>query len=338
MNYKDINSNKQLANYLRCSLEFLEKAINEEYFIYENHNDISHHNDSIRVDKFHIKKKGGKHGFRTVHSVFTYQLSNSLKILNNYLNEIYVPNDCVHGFVNGKSIKTNAHLHLGKKIVLSVDIENFFETISDEMVSISLHNLGFQKEIADSIAKITTINGKLVQGFNTSPTLANIVVHEMDLKLIEFCGTNIAYTRYADDLYFSSDDILPDIGEIESIIKTFSFNLNKKKTKVMKRGQSQFVTGLTVFDDKTPRIPKRIKRNLRLEIYFIRKFGYIKHAKRRLKNKGCTLSGQELRWEIEQEIIETQHRLFGWIHYIHSIEPEISKKMYGKLYGAAKRK
>lgn len=337
MNYKEIISNRQLANYLRCDISFLEKAINEDYLVFDANNQNTCSHNSIRIDRFHIKKKGKKSGYRVVHSVFTHQLSNSLKILNNYLNDIFVPADCVHGFVNGKSIKTNAFEHISKKIILSVDIENFFETITDKMVSDALQLIGFQKETAESISKITTLNGKLVQGFNTSPTLANIVVHQMDIKLMELSGKEISYTRYADDLYFSTNSVLPNQQDIEEIINYFGFKLNASKTKIMKRGQGQFVTGLTTFDNIQPRIPKRIKRNLRLEIYFIRKYGYIKHAKRRLKNQGIKIENQGFQFEIDQEIIETQHRLFGWIHYIHSIEPELGKKLYGGLLGVKKR-
>ena len=337
MNHKEIISNKQLANYLRCDISFLKKAINEEYLVFDTNNINTSSHNSIRIDRFHIKKKGKATGYRIVYSVFTHQLSNSLKILNNYLSDIFVPEDCVHGFVNGKSIKTNAFEHISKQIILSVDIKNFFETITDKMVSDALQQIGFQKEISKSISKITTVNGKLVQGFNTSPTLANIVVHQMDLKLMELSDKDISYTRYADDLYFSTNSMLPNQKEIEQIINSFGFELNASKTKIMKRGQEQFVTGLTAFDNIYPRIPKRIKRNLRLEIYFIRKYGYIKHAKRRLKNQGIKIENQDFQFEIEQQIIEIQHRLFGWIHYIHSIEPDLGKKLYGRLIGAKKR-
>lgn len=342
MKHTEIKTVKQLSNYLRCSDEFLTNAIRNEFKIIDNKDnkaaDINVSSSvDIEIEKIYIKKKGKSSGFRIVHAIITSQLENTLKILNNYLNEIFTPESSVHGFVPGKSIKTNATLHLGKKLILSVDIENYFESISIEMISHSLVQIGFDKEVANWISCITSTNGHLVQGFNTSPTLANIVTHQMDKELAKFCGEKIKYTRYADDLYFSSNEFLPDLADVKSIISKFGFKLNHKKTKEMKRGSNQYVTGLTVFDKFYPRIPKRIKRNLRLEVYYIKKYGYAKHAIRRLKNSGLKIHNtKEFQYEIEQEIVENSHRLFGWIHYINSIEPSVGRKLYSKLIGAMK--
>jgi hypothetical protein len=340
MKHTEIESVKQLANYSRCSVEFLENAIKNEFIVIDYHNPSDNNFDkknrsSVILEKLYIKKKGKASGYRVVYEIKTLQLANTLKILNNYLNEIFTPENTVHGFVPGRSTKSNAKSHLAKETILSVDIENYFESISKEMVVKALTQVGFGVLIAEFISNITTINGHLVQGFNTSPTIANIVTHQMDKELAELSGDEIVYTRYADDLYFSSNDTLPKIKDINNVISSFGFRLNEKKTKEMKRGRNQYVTGLTVFDDKLPRIPKRIKRNLRLEIYYITKFGYKKHAIRRLNNSGLSIyDSREFRFEIEQEIIETSHRLFGWIHYIFGIEPNVGNKLYSKLKDA----
>lgn len=334
MKHTEITSIKQLANYLRCNLDFLEKAISEEYLIIDGNFEEIKAFIGITVEKLYIKKKGKASGFRVVHSIFSDQLSNTLKILNTNLRDLFSPQKCVHGYVNGRHIKTNASIHLSKKLILSVDIQDFFENITQEMISIALQRLGFQKNVAQWLAKITTIEGRLVQGFNTSPTIANIVVDDMDKKLMELCGSNVDYTRYADDLYFSTNETLPDKIEIRKIIEGFGFKLNEAKTKLMKRGQSQFVTGLTVFDNQYPRIPKRVKRNLRLEIHYISKFGYAKHSIRRLKDQGIFQNNPTFRQELAKEKDKTRLRLFGWLHYIHSIEPKLSNKLYKKLFGA----
>jgi len=340
MTHQTIKNITQLANYLRCNITFLENAINKEYNVIDSKEDngsstdfLTGDNDEIYIDKFYIKKKGKIGGFRGVHSISDHQLESTLKILNNYLSTIFSAEDCVHGFIKGRSTKTNAEPHLAKNILLSLDIKNYFESISVNKISESLTTLGFQKNIAENIANLVTINGHLVQGFCTSPTIANIVTDSFDKEMVELCGESVVYTRYADDLSLSSDKDVPKINVFEDLMSKHGFELNKKKTNKVKRGHYQFVTGLTVFDDKIPRIPKKIKRNIKLEVYYISKLGYKKHAIRRLKNSNVKYNykSSEFQYTISDEIIKTQHRLFGWIHYIMSVEPIFGKKMYDIL-------
>jgi len=332
MNYSEITSLKQLANFLRCDADFLEKAINYEYSIIDDKNETEEINSDIIVERLYIKKKGRATGYRVVFEVKTFQLANTLKILNNHLNKIYTPPHFIHGFVSGKNVKTNASAHINKKEVLSVDIKDFFDTINDVMITEALINLGFNKQIAKYISSITTINGHLVQGFNTSPTIANLVALPMDEKLLLLCDNSAIYTRYADDLYFSTNTKLPTIESIEDIVTSFGFSLNHKKTKQMSRGKKQFVTGLTVFDNKYPRIPKIIKRNLRLELHYLEKYGFKNHAINRLKMSGLDMHNiNNYQYEIQEEIKKIQNRIFGWIYYINSIEPKVAKRFLGKI-------
>jgi hypothetical protein len=181
------------------------------------------------------------------------------------------------------------------------------------------------------IAKITTIDNHLPQGFCTSPTLANIATHQLDKELKKLCSKDITYTRYADDLYFSSDTKQIPLDDITSIIENHSFVLNNEKTKFMKRGQKQYVTGLTTFDSSISRISKKRKKNIRLEINFIAKFGYTAHAKQRLILKGENPQSIDFFNKLGDEVTSTRNRLYGWLHFIQSIEPQFSKKYYTKL-------
>lgn len=337
MKHTEIETRKDLANYLRCNLDFLEKAINDEFFIRDTKQSddiiktISIPPTEITVSKYYIKKKGKKGGFRIVHQAWSHQLENSLKILNNYLNNIYIPYDFIHGFVKGKSIKTNANSHLAKKTILSVDIKNYFESISKEMIISNLIRIGFSENVASWIASITTIEGFLVQGFCTSPTIANIVTHELDEKLKKLCDNNIEYTRYADDLYFSSQNIEIPLNEITKTIEDYGFKLNDKKTKLMTRGHQQYVTGLTTFDSTTARISKKRKRNIRLEIYYLNKLGYKKHIKNKLIKSGVKHKDPDFKYKVLDEIDKTRNKLYGWLHFIQAIEPDFSSKYYSKL-------
>lgn len=126
----------------------------------------------------------------------------------------------------------------------------------------AFESLGFSHEYATKLSKIVTYRDVLVAGFPTSPIIANIICQELDLRLIKLSKNNeINYSRYADDLSFSGEQI--DIIEhITDLIHKWGFNLNNDKTKVYKRGQSQYVTGLSVADNKYPRVPKKKSRRL----------------------------------------------------------------------------
>lgn len=339
MNHTHLRSKNDLANYLRCPVPFLERLINQHFLVIDPHKPTApspferSEAGRISIQKLYLKKKrwaGG--GYREVYSPSNLAYRSVLKILNNYLADLYSPADCVHGYVQGRGILTNAKPHLAKRIVLSIDIENFFESITKERVSECLQQIGFDEFVADCISCITTIDGHLVQGFNTSPTIANIVCGAMDKALLEYCDTVITYTRYADDLYFSTDSELPNIDDLTRIVNAHGFRLNTKKTSIMKRGQRQYVTGLTVFDHKTPRITRRIKRNIRLEVYYINKFGFTKHALRRLRNRSAEL-GFEIDEEqyVKEEIKETRRRLWGWLSFIYSIEPIVARRLQAVL-------
>jgi 5S rRNA maturation endonuclease (ribonuclease M5) len=339
----NINSIKQLANYLRCSEEFLSNLIEGQIEIRDYHrlekysldvNSKFKKTDNIiaHIDKFSIPKKNAPTQYRVVYSVDSFELSNILKGLSTSLSEIYTHLDIVHGFVENRNIKTNANCHLTKKLLLSVDIKNFFESITSTMVEFAFRKMGFETSISEILASIVTISGHLVQGYNTSPLIANIVTENIDKELISLCANNITYTRYADDLYFSSDVQLPDLNQIEEIINKYDLKLNHDKTKLMKRGSQQYVTGLTIFDGKGPRIPKIIKRRLRLETHYIDKYGYEEHCIRRLN---YTLeeynNSPEIQTLVHKECSKTRHRIFGWLYFIKSIEPNFYQKLIYKI-------
>ena len=336
MVYTEINTIKQLADFLKCKSEFIESIIINGYSIFEFEiNDEYEITKNVQkgivvLEKFKIQKKNKSLGHRIIHKPLTHNLSNTLKILNNSLSSIYSPIENVHGFVKGKNIKTNATMHLAKNNIYSLDIKDFFDTISVKMIEKSLIEIGFQENAAHWISLIVTVNGFLVQGFNTSPTIANIVAKDLDNRFKDKCGELIVYSRYADDMYFSSNDSLPEISFFSEVVESFGFVLNTTKTQYMKRGQKQYVTGLTVFDTNCPRITKKIKRNLRLEIFYVKKYGYEEHVMNRLGYKRNQMKDPIIKREVYHERVLTELRLWGWIHFIQSIEPQLADK-YEKI-------
>lgn len=330
----DITNDKRLSNYLRMDLELFNFLIENEYIINDYcSGEVTLNVDFtiLDVDRFCIPKKNKDLGHRVIYKPMSESLINCLKILNTNLNRIYMPPISATGFIKGRGIKFNAKKHLTKKYILSIDINNFFETINQQMVIEVLKEYGFIEEIALKISKIVTINDKLVQGFHTSPTLANMIFKKIDL-IFENLDENIEYSRYADDLTFSSDSEITYLSKITEIIESFGFEINIKKTKIMKRGQNQYVTGLTVFDEQYPRIPKRIKKKLRLEVYYINKYGLRNHTLKKMKINWKDYFGDELiKKKVENMEGLVHDYIYGWLVFINGIEPIFSEKCFELL-------
>jgi RNA-directed DNA polymerase len=149
----------------------------------------------------------------------------------------------IHGGVKRKSNITNAKPHKGHKYQFVTDASNFYPSISNRAVHRMLLKIGMTNHFANWITKLTTWKGEVPQGAPTSTHIANLVFLETDLKLNEFCSIhNLTYTRFIDDLTFSSQqDFQPLLDEILSIIKKGGFKVNHRKTEY---GGKQLVTGI----------------------------------------------------------------------------------------------
>jgi hypothetical protein len=147
------------------------------------------------------------------------------------------------------SLKHNALPHTDKKKLLKLDLKNFFGTIT-------YHHI--KEKLGDVIADLTTLNGIVPQGAPTSPIISNIVAYEMDCKMEEWARAHcLSYTRYADDMAFSGNEIPINYKEeLNDIVTFFGFIINRKKTKLISSNKEQCVTGVTV-NKKDPSISKR---------------------------------------------------------------------------------
>ena len=111
-----------------------------------------------------------------------------------------------HGFVKNRSIKTNAALHMAHDYALCMDIEDFFPSIQEEAVRQVFVRAGYSRRAAAALADICCCRGALPQGAPTSPGLANLVFSREDEALALLAEEKGAtYSRYADDLTFSSN-------------------------------------------------------------------------------------------------------------------------------------
>lgn len=164
------------------------------------------------------------------------------RISSRILKYIKLPSN-IKGGVKGESNITNARYHKGNKYIFTTDLENFFPSIKARRVHETLLDLGFNKLTTHYITRFSTWKGEVPQGIKTSSYIANLIFLETDYKLIKFCeNNNIKYTRFVDDLTFSSQiDFRNKLEEILDIIKQSRLKINWRKTKYEGR---QIVTGI----------------------------------------------------------------------------------------------
>lgn len=172
-------------------------------------------------------------------------------ILNRVFSEIR-RHECAYGFITGRNIVHNAFQHSYKKIVVSIDIKDFFPSIRFPRVYGVLKSLEFQDRVAGILTALCTWDGALPQGAPTSPAISNLIAFRMDEKLQTYCyNQNWTYTRYADDLTFSTSRtnqvnraVDHFISVVRRIVEDEGFEVNEKKIKVMRSHKRQWVTGL----------------------------------------------------------------------------------------------
>lgn len=232
---------------------------------------------------FEIPKRSG--GVRKISAPATHLKSIQERVAEK-LEEVYTPQNPAHGFIKTKSIITNADQHISRRYVLNVDLQDFFGTINFGRVRGMLiaHPYKIPEKVATVIAQICCHDNALPQGAPTSPIVSNMVCSRMDgdlRKLAQKYGCR--YTRYADDITFSSNkrdfpseiaacNILTDdiretiIGyELEGIIKKNGFEINKSKSRLQSRRDRQEVTGLVT--NKKRNVNRRFIRTTRAMIY-----------------------------------------------------------------------
>lgn len=233
----------------------------------------------------------------------------ALTAANTALGSIYIPPPTVHGYVRGRGTISNATPHLGQPVVLCLDLKDFFSSVSSSHVRASLAGLGLESNLTGLLEELTCVRGALPAGFPTSPTLSNIVFQDMDIALEAFAQANaLTYTRYADDMSFSGRVITDEtLAAIESILTGRGWSLNSQKSRFMRAGGPQYVTGLYVGLPDQPRIPRRMKRLLRMQLYFLQRYGYDDCHARSARTFG-------------------HKKVWGWIHYVNQLEPELAMR------------
>lgn len=178
-----------------------------------------------------------------------------------------------HGFVRGRSIVTNAKQHVGKAVVIRIDLQDFFPSVTAAMVREALISNGIAGPDADTIVATCTLDGRLPQGAPTSPFLSNLVATRLDHRLAglarKWRGGNLRtmFTRYADDLCFSSDDrhLNHIVTVVERVIEDSGFKVNRKKLRIYRQGVRMVIAGCVV--NQKVNVPRTLRRNLRAELH-----------------------------------------------------------------------
>ncbi len=248
---------------------------------------------------FKLPKKSG--GFRQISAPMPDLKTAQHWILENILQKITL-HEAAHGFVGGKNIVSDAEPHVGVELVINFDLKDFFPSVKYPRVKGVFRSFGYSEAISTIFALICTapeteeisIDGKtyfvalterhLPQGAPTSPALSNILCRGFDKGLTKIAQNfDFAYTRYADDLTFSTKKKFDLNDEIES--KTFKmflnnvrfvvdkqgFTINEEKTRFLRRGRQQEVTGIVVNDKIS--LDRKTLRNFRATLFQVEKEG-----------------------------------------------------------------
>jgi hypothetical protein len=214
--------------------------------------------------------------------------------------------NAAHGFVPDRSIVTNAAVHAGADVIVKLDIRDFFPTVTWRRVKGLLRKGGLSESVATLLSLLSTesprelvqFRGKtlhvavgpraLPQGAPTSPALTNALCMRLDRRLSGLARTlGFTYTRYADDLAFSWRPATPpaaggEVGRapvgallrgVGQILPSEGFRIHPDKTRVLRRGDRQKITGLVVNQPPTggsapaARVPREVLRQLRAAVH-----------------------------------------------------------------------
>jgi RNA-directed DNA polymerase len=233
---------KYLTYLLRCKLYEVDNILKRIDRYYGSKEELKKHkNGQPKTYKDGTLKK------RLINPSYNRLKMLQSNIKSNVLNKAVFP-EHIQGGAKSRSNITNAKRHQGNKYVLTTDLQNFFPSITSKQVYSMFLRLGYSNYVSNYLTKLTTYNHRLPQGTPTSTHIANLVSLEMDEQLLKLCEqNNITYSRFVDDLTFSSpSDFGPCIQRIIDIIALNNFNISWRKTEYQ---GNQTITGIKVFNN-----------------------------------------------------------------------------------------
>lgn len=249
--------------------------------------------DEERYRPFEIPKRTG--GTRQINAPVG-QVRKMQEAFAPHLARAYRAHPAAHGFIRERSILTNASLHAGQRLVLNVDLKEFFPSINFGRVRglFMAPPFSLGPAAATVLAQLCTWRNGLPQGAPTSPHLSNLISMRLDRKLARLARQNGArYSRYADDITFSTnqtrfspnlvqyaqgneDALQVQAGEaLERAVGANGFAINESKVRLQTPSMRQAVTGLTI--NQKPNVQRHRIRRIRAMLHAWEKFG-LEHA------------------------------------------------------------
>jgi RNA-directed DNA polymerase len=299
---------------------------------------------------FRLQKRGRLNAparqFRTI-SVPELRLMQAQRWIAQHILNCVTPHDASFAFAKKRDLVKAALKHAGARWLVKIDVRRFFESISERQVYFVFRRLGYPALLCFQLARICTrfsLEGKphppsepsqlpyrrlpqghLPQGAPTSPMLANLAVHALDVHLSDMCRKlGWTYTRYADDLAFSRIDevqrssAMQLVKLVELALKTFGLTVRHSKTSIAPPRARKVMLGV-LMDRERPRLTRSFRNNLETHLYALTspKIGARAHMQRR---------GFASR-------IGMQRHVAGLLAFAHQVDRDYAAKHY-RLFNA----
>lgn len=301
MKYNDIDKLKQnrlpvfstsfeLADIIHINVHFLNAILSKPDSFYKYYT---------------IPKNSG--GLRDI-----YQPNNNLKaiqawILRNILDNIS-PTKYATAYRRQTNIKDNVNFHGDNQYFACLDLEDFFPSISRNRIFKTFLSFGYSDDAASILAQLCSCNNRLPQGAVSSPALSNLIAAKLDRRIAGYSERlNIVYSRYADDITLSCNNIQTLRRSLKRIIKIINnehFNLNMHKMRILGPGDRCEITGLIKNNDCNEfTIGKNKKRLLRAAMH-----QFIFPSKVHVK-------------------YNSESSINGWLNYLKGVDPKSFNQM-----------
>lgn len=299
---------------------------------------LAFHRRTSRVShykRFAMRKKTG--GLRHISAPMPRLKRAQEWVLFNILEKIEI-HAAAHGFRKGRSIVTNAQPHVNADVVVNVDLQDFFPTVTYKRIRGVFRNFGYSEQVATLLALLCSepeiaevridnqtyytaqSDRRLPQGAPSSPAITNIICRGLDAR-IAHAATQLGftYTRYADDITVSATgEATQHVGRmlrrIEFVVEKEGFQLHPNKTRIQRKGRQQEVTGLVVNERLS--VARSVLRRFRATLFHIEKDGP---------------AGK--RWGTSPNVLAS---IAGFANFVAMVEPEKGaelKQRVGEIIG-----
>ena len=268
---------------------------------------------------FHTKKRDG--ATREIFAPKPYLKEVQRQILDDLLQRVRL-NSHAEGFRRKRSVVTNARRHVGREVVIKMDVKDFFPSVTFKRVLGMFISLGYPRQVALVLTRLATHNGRLPIGAPTSPAISNIISTRMDKrfsKLGEKMG--FEYSRYADDITISSNkkNITKMIPFFKEIMGEEGFEVNEAKMRILRSRGRQKLTGIVV--NKKLNIAREEVKKLRAVIYNCRYKDINQEMIKWAKNE------KKLKNPYAYTLSDFKSSLLGKINFVRMVNPETGKRL-----------